>query len=167
MQFLCFLLASILLGFAWLSPFHTYPWVTFSSDLAGFAAAIALFTLALNQNIKIPRAQLWMLPIMSIPLIQWGFGLIGDLSIALLSAFYLFTFWLMVVQGFNLSLQHLNRREQLMQGFSYLVLVTAVLTSLMAILQWLKLESHFSFINQLRGVVPLPILDSRIIWQPS
>ncbi|QER38432.1 O-antigen ligase family protein [Acinetobacter suaedae] len=154
MQALCFILASILLGFAWLSPFHTYPWVTFSSDLAGFAAAISLFTLAFNQNIKIPKAQLWMLPMMSIPLIQWGFGLIGDLSIALLSVFYLFTFWLMVVLGFNLSLQQPNRREQLMQGFSYLVLATAVLTSLMAILQWLKLESHFSFINQLRGSRP-------------
>ncbi|MCU4378579.1 PglL family O-oligosaccharyltransferase [Acinetobacter haemolyticus] len=154
MQALCFILASILLGFAWLSPFHTYPWVTFSSDLAGFAAAIVLFTLALNQNIKIPRAQLWMLPIMSIPLIQWSFGLIGELSIALLSTFYLFTFWLMIVLGFNLSLQQPHRREQLMQGFSYLVLVTAVLTSLMAILQWLKLESYFSLVNQLKGNRP-------------
>ncbi|RZF56921.1 O-antigen ligase family protein [Acinetobacter halotolerans] len=154
MQALCFLLASVLLGFAWLSPFHTYPWVTFSSDLAGFAAGIALFTLALNKNIKVPKAQLWMLPIVVIPILQWSFGLIGDLSVALLSSFYLFTFWLMILLGFNLSLQQPNRREQLMQGFSYLVLATALITSLMAIMQWLKLESHFSFINQLRGNRP-------------
>ncbi len=154
MQALCFLLASALLGFAWLSPFHTYPWVTFSSDLAGFAAGIALFTLALNKNIKVPKAQLWMLPIVVIPILQWSFGLIGDLSVALLSSLYLLTFWLMILLGFNLSLQQPNRREQLMQGFSYLVLATALITSLMAIAQWLKLESNLSAVIQLKGNRP-------------
>ena len=97
MPALGFILASLLIGFAWLSPIHTYPWVTFSSELASFAAGVALLTLCLKQPIKIPRAQLWMFAIAIVPLLQWCFGLVFDFSIALLSTVYLLGFWFMVV----------------------------------------------------------------------
>ena len=97
MPSLCLILASLLLGFAWLSPFHTYPWVTFSSELATFAAALALLTLFLNRNIQIPKLQLYILPVVIVPLLQWSFGLVFDFSIALLSTVYLLGFWFMVV----------------------------------------------------------------------
>lgn len=114
MQFLCFLLASLLLSFAWLSPFHTYPWVTFSSELATFGAGLALLAFFLNRNIQIPKLQLYILPVAFIPLLQWSSGLVSDFSVALLSTAYLFGFWVMVAMGYNLSLQP-NAREQLMK----------------------------------------------------
>ncbi|MDH0718544.1 PglL family O-oligosaccharyltransferase [Acinetobacter junii] len=153
MPFLCLILASLLLSFAWLSPFHTYPWVTFSSELATFGAGVALLTLCLKQPIKIPRAQLWMFAIAIVPLLQWSFGLVFDFSIALLSSVYLLGFWFMVVMGYNLSLQT-DAREQLMQMACWLLLVIASVTSLMAMVQWLGLESSVYGIMQLKGNRP-------------
>ena len=153
MQALCFLLASVLLGFAWLSPFHTYPWVTFSSELATFAAALALLALFLNRNIQIPKLQLYILPVVIVPLLQWSFGLVFDFSIALLSTVYLLGFWFMVVMGYNLSLQT-DAREQLMQRTCWLLLIIASVTSLMAMVQWLGLESSLYGIMQLKGNRP-------------
>ena len=153
MQILCLLLAALLLSFAWLSPFHTYPWVTFSSELATFAAALTLFTLFLNRNIQIPKLQLYILPVAFIPLLQWSGGLVSDFSVALLSTAYLFGFWVMVVMGYNLSLQP-NAREQLMKQVCWLLLIIASVTSLIAMVQWLGFESSVYGIMQLKGNRP-------------
>ncbi|WP_151730606.1 PglL family O-oligosaccharyltransferase [Acinetobacter junii] len=153
MPFLCLILASLLLSFAWLSPFHTYPWVTFSSELATFAAALTLFTLFLNRNIQIPKLQLYILPVAFIPLLQWSGGLVSDFSVALLSTAYLFGFWVMVVMGYNLSLQS-SAREQLMKQVCWLLLIIASVTSLIAMVQWLGFESSVYGIMQLKGNRP-------------
>ncbi|ENU35288.1 PglL family O-oligosaccharyltransferase [Acinetobacter parvus] len=153
MQSLCLLLTALLLSFSWLSPFHTYPWVTFSSELATFAAALALLTLFLNRNIQIPKLQLYILSVAFVPLLQWSFGLVFDFSIALLSSVYLLGFWFMVVMGYNLSLQP-SAREQLMKQVCWLLLIIASVTSLMAMVQWLGLESSLYGIMQLKGNRP-------------
>lgn len=153
MQILCFIVASILLIFGWLSPFHTYPWVTFSSELASFGAAFAVMTLFLIKEIKIPRPEILMLIIVLLPLLQFCFGLILDFSVAFLSFAYLFTFWLMMLCGYNLSLQAENR-EKLMIGFSLVVLIAGLLSSFMAVVQWLNLESYIYGIMGLRGNRP-------------
>lgn len=153
MQILCLLLAALLLSFAWLSPFHTYPWVTFSSELATFAAALTLLTLFLNRNIQIPKLQLYILPVVIVPLLQWSFGLVFDFSIALLSTVYLLGFWFMVVMGYNLSLQP-SAREQLMKQVCWLLLIIASVTSLIAMVQWLGFESSVYGIMQLKGNRP-------------
>lgn len=146
-------LTSLLLSFAWLSPFHTYPWVTFSSELATFAAALTLFTLFLNRNIQIPKLQLYILPVVIVPLLQWSGGLVSDFSVALLSTAYLFGFWVMVAMGYNLSLQP-NAREQLMKQVCWLLLIIASVTSLIAMVQWLGFESSVYGIMQLKGNRP-------------
>lgn len=153
MQFICFFFASIFISFAWLSPFHTYPWVTFSSELASFGAAFAVMTLFLTKEIKIPRPQILMLIIVLLPLLQFCFGLILDFSVAFLSFAYLFTFWLMLLCGYNLSLKAENR-EKLMIGFSLVVLIAGLLSSFMAVVQWLNLESYLYGIMGLRGNRP-------------
>lgn len=153
MPSVCLILASLLLSFAWLSPFHTYPWVTFSSELAAFGAALALLTLFLNRNIQIPKLQLYLLPVAFIPLLQWSGGLVSDFSVALLSTAYLFGFWVMVVMGYNLSLQS-SAREQLMKQVCWLLLIIASVTSLMAMVQWLGFESSVYGIMQLKGNRP-------------
>ena len=153
MQSVCLILTSLLLSFAWLSPFHTYPWVTFSSELATFAAALTLFTLFLNRNIQIPKLQLYILPVAFIPLLQWSGGLVSDFSVALLSTAYLFGFWVMVAMGYNLSLQP-NAREQLMKQVCWLLLIIASVTSLIAMVQWLGFESSVYGIMQLKGNRP-------------
>ncbi|WP_335951176.1 PglL family O-oligosaccharyltransferase [Acinetobacter beijerinckii] len=153
MQIFCLIIASVLIAFGWLSPFHTYPWVTFSSELASFGAAFAVMTLFLTKEIKIPRPQILMLIIVLLPLLQFCFGLILDFSVAFLTFAYLFTFWLMLLCGYNLSLQAENR-EKLMIGFSSVVLIAGLLSSFMAIVQWLNLESYLYGIMGLRGNRP-------------
>ena len=153
MQFLCFLLASILFSFAWLSPIHTYPWVTFSSELASFGGGVALLALLFNKNVKIPRPQILMLGIAFIPLCQWAFGLITDFSTAFLSSAYLFVFWLMIIAGYNLSLQA-EQRERIMLGVSYLLLSISFISAIMAIVQWLNLEAYIDGIIQLKTSRP-------------
>lgn len=153
MQILFLIIASVLIAFGWLSPFHTYPWVTFSSELASFGAAFAVMTLFLTKEIKIPRPQILMLIIVLLPLLQFCFGLIIDFSVTFLIFAYLFTFWLMMLCGYNLSLQAENR-EKLMIGFSLVVLIAGLLSSFMAVVQWLNLESYLYGIMGLRGNRP-------------
>lgn len=152
MKIFCFALFA-LIGFAWLSPFHAQPWASFSNEFVFFAASLLLLTLFLKKELKIPILQLWIFPIIFIPLVQWACGLIYYFSVALLTSLYLFSFWLMVVVGFNLSLITENR-ERLMQNISYLLLGVSVLSGLMAILQWLNLESSVYGIMQLDASRP-------------
>ncbi|ENX56518.1 MULTISPECIES: PglL family O-oligosaccharyltransferase [Acinetobacter] len=153
MQFLCFFLASALISFAWLSPFHTYPWVTFSGELASFAAGLVLLAVFLNKKIIIPRVQLWIAPIIAVPLLQWGFGLVNDFSTALLSSLYVFAFWLMIVLGYNLSVQA-DQRELLIQETSKLLFGIAIVCSVMAIVQWCGLGGVINGVMQLKGDRP-------------
>jgi len=153
MQVFFLFLAAILLGFAWLSPFHYSPWVMFSSEVSTFGAGLCVLAALIQQNIKIPRAQLLLLPFTLIPIVQWGFGLVFDLSTALLSSFYLLGFWFMVLSGYNLSLEQ-QKRDQIFSGFSLLVIIVSVATSFIAICQWLNIESHFVHMLHLIGNRP-------------
>lgn len=153
MQVFFLFFAAILLGFAWLSPFHYSPWVMFSSEVSTFGAGLCVLIALLQQNIKIPRAQILLLPFTLIPIVQWGFGLVFDLSTALLSTFYLLGFWFMVLAGYNLSLDQ-KKRDQIFSGFSLLVIITSLLTSLIAIFQWLNIESHLIYTLHLIGNRP-------------
>ncbi|MDV7502433.1 Wzy polymerase domain-containing protein [Acinetobacter baumannii] len=153
MQVFFLFLAAILLGFAWLSPFHYNPWVMFSSEMSTFAAGLSVLAALFYQNIKIPRAQLFLLPFILIPVVQWAFGLVFDLSTALLSTFYLLGFWFMVLAGYNLSLDQ-KKRDQIFTGFSLLLIIVSIATSFIAICQWLNIESHFVHMLHLIGNRP-------------
>ncbi|MDC5235509.1 Wzy polymerase domain-containing protein [Acinetobacter baumannii] len=153
MQVFFLFLAAILLGFAWLSPFHYNPWVMFSSEMSTFAAGLSVLAALFYHHIKIPRAQILLLPLTLIPIVQWGFGLVFDLSTALLSTFYLLGFWFMVLAGYNLSLDQ-KKRDQIFSGFSLLIIITSLFTSLIAIFQWLNIESHLIYTLHLIGNRP-------------
>jgi len=153
MQVFFLFFAAILLGFAWLSPFHYSPWVMFSSEVSTFGAGLCVLAALIQQDIKIPRAQLLLLPFTLIPIVQWGFSLVFDLSTALLSSFYLLGFWFMVLAGYNLSLDQ-QKRDQIFSGFSLLVIIVSVATSFIAICQWLNIDSHFVHMLHLIGNRP-------------
>ncbi|MDV7636956.1 Wzy polymerase domain-containing protein [Acinetobacter baumannii] len=153
MQVFFLFLAAILLGFAWLSPFHYNPWVMFSSEISTFAAGLSVLAALFYHHIKIPRAQILLLPFTLIPIVQWSCGLVFDLSTALLSTFYLLGFWFMILAGYNLSLDQ-KKREQIFSGFSLLIIITSLFTSLIAIFQWLNIESHLIYTLHLIGNRP-------------
>lgn len=145
--------AAILLGFAWLSPFHYNPWVMFSSEMSTFAAGLSVLAALFYQNLKIPRAQLLLLPFVLIPVVQWALGLVFDFSTALLSSLYFLGFWFMVVAGYNLSLEP-QKRDEIFTGFSLLTVIVSVATSVIAICQWLNIDTHFAHMLHLIGNRP-------------
>ncbi|MEQ1342696.1 PglL family O-oligosaccharyltransferase [Acinetobacter seifertii] len=153
MQVFFLFLAAILLGFAWLSPFHYNPWVMFSSEMSTFAAGLSVLAALFHQNIKIPRAQLLLLPFILIPVVQWALGLVFDFSTALLSSLYFLGFWFMVVAGYNLSLEP-QQRDEIFIGFSFLTVIVSVATSVIAICQWLNVDTHFAHMLHLIGNRP-------------
>ena len=147
-------LSAFFLALAYLLPFHKLPWTTFGSEVLAFLSAITLLCMFLKKNLKIPKPQLLALPILLIPLIQYGFGQIVYFSNALLCSAYLLMFWLMVIVGYNLSLDKVTR-EKAFTSISIVILIVALLSGVIAILQWLGLNSYFApLMNFLKGNRP-------------
>ena len=97
-------LAAILISLAWLLPIHYRPWVTYTGELYAFFALFALAACLFKEKLQIPKISLPLLALCSVPLIQWGFGLVYFFDKALLSSVYIFSFWLTIIFGYNLTL---------------------------------------------------------------
>lgn len=143
------LLASILISLAWLSPDHAFPWLTFSSEMLSFAAVLSLMAGLSDQNFRVSKIQWLALPITIIPLLQWMCGLVLDFSSALLFSFYLLAFWLVTVAGYNLALQ--TDRAKLFTRICYVLFITSVISSVIAILQWFNLDQHIYGVMEMRN----------------
>lgn len=143
------LLASILISLAWLSPYHAFPWLTFSSEMLSFAALLSLLAGLCDQNFKVPKIQCLALPLTLIPLLQWICGDMIDFSSALSSSFYLLGFWFVAVAGYNLALQ--TDRAKLFTRISFTIMVVAAISSVIAILQWLNLDQHVYGVMEMRN----------------
>ena len=134
-------LAAILIPLAWLLPIHYRPWVTYTGELYAFFALFALAACLFKEKLQIPKISLPLLALCSVPLIQWGFGLVYFFDKALLSSVYIFSFWLAIIFGYNLT-QNNSERERIFAGFSYVLLGAGSITALMAICQWLTLDQY-------------------------
>ena len=71
----------------------------------------------------------------------------------------------MVVAGYNLSLDQ-QQRDQIFTGFSLLTVIVSVATSLIAVCQWLNIDTHFAHMLHLIGNRPYGNFGQPIIWQP-
>ncbi len=144
MKAIPYIFSAIFLLLAWLLPIHKMPWTTFGSELLTFLSAITLLSVFINKDLKIPRPQMVALPILAIPLIQFAFGQILYLSNVLLCTAYIAMFWLMVSVGYNLATGEKGQREQVFKIFCLMVFTGAVLSSVVAISQWLDIERYLS-----------------------
>ena len=128
---------------ALLIPYHKTPWPTFSSEILTFLSASFLLLSFYTQKLEIPRAQLFAIPLLTIPLLQLATGQILYASNAILCFAYVLMFWLMVIAGFNLS-KEVKQRERVFSIFSLVVLVVGLISSVIAICQWLNIHGYFS-----------------------
>ncbi|MCT9977022.1 O-antigen ligase family protein [Acinetobacter sp. I-MWF] len=155
MKVIPYLLSAVLLLLAWLLPIHKMPWTTFGSEALTFLSALVLLSAFLNKDLKIPKPQVLILPVLAIPLIQWGFGEILYLSNALLCTAYIAMFWLMLIVGYNLAVGEKGQREQVFKVFSLVVFTGAILSSFIAMTQWLGVNEYFRpLVNLLNGNRP-------------
>ena len=153
MQRFLFLAIVVLMALSWLSPYHYTPWLTFSSELLAYAAALCALALYIDKPLQLPKQHLPFFAIACIPLLQWAVGIEFYLSKAILSALYLFAFGMMVVIGFNLSKDPIQR-EKIFKGWSLLTFVVGLVTVAIALLQWLHLDHAIPGIMSLRGNRP-------------
>ena len=130
------LISLLLLCLAYLLPIHYKPWAIFYGDVLTFASGLALLAAFFRAPFKIPKAQYFGFLIVLIPMIQWACGLVIDFGNALLCSSYLLMFFLMIIAAYNLANSELNR-EKTFSVFSLAMLVTAVISGIMAIIQWL------------------------------
>ena len=128
---------------ALLIPYHKTPWPTFSSEILTFLSASFLLLSFYAQKLVIPRPQLLAIPLLTIPLLQLATGQILYASNAILCFAYVLMFWLMVIAGFNLS-KEVKQRERVFSIFSLVVLVVGLISSVIAICQWLNIHGYFS-----------------------
>ena len=128
---------------ALLIPYHKTPWPTFSSEILTFLSASFLLLSFYAQKLVIPRPQLLAIPLLSIPLLQLATGQILYASNAILCFAYILMFWCMVIAGFNLS-KEVKQRERVFSIFSLVVLVVGLISSVIAICQWLNIHGYFS-----------------------
>ncbi|WP_111894077.1 PglL family O-oligosaccharyltransferase [Acinetobacter sp. MB5] len=153
MQRILFLVIAVLLALSWLSPYHYTPWLTFSSELFAYAAALCTLALYIDKPLYLPKLNLPLFAIACIPFVQWVLGIEFYFNKALLSGLYLFAFAMMVVLGFNLT-QDPEQREKIFKGWSLLVFVVGLITVGIALLQWLHLDHDVPGIMPLRGNRP-------------
>lgn len=152
MQRLLLLVSAILFGMSWLSPYHYTPWLTFSSELCAYASVMCLVALYIDRPLTIHQTLLPLLGIACLPVVQWILGVELYFSKALLVSIYLFSFCAVVVLGQNLA--QTFDKEKILQYFSLLVFTVGILTSSIAIIQWLDLERNFYGIVLLQGNRP-------------
>jgi hypothetical protein len=116
MQRFLFLAIAVLLALSWLSPYHYTPWLTLSSELLAYAAALCTLALYIDKPLQLPKLNLPLFVMACIPFVQWAFGIEFYFSKALLSTLYVFAFAMMVVLGFNLTQVPCSVKKSLKAG---------------------------------------------------
>lgn len=139
---------------ACLLPFHKTPWTTFGSEMLTFYSAFALVIATFyREKFSVAKPQWLAAPFLLIPFVQLFTGQILYFSNALLCTAYIMLFWVMIVTGYNLAKQ--QGRVKVFKLFCAVVIAIGLLSCVIAILQWLQLNSYFyPYMNILKGNRP-------------
>ena len=140
MKFFLLLLAGIFISLAWLLPIHYRPWVTYTGELYAFFALFAMAAICLKEKLRIPVVSLPLLLLAGVPFIQLLTGQVFFFSTAMMGTIYVFSFWLAAVLGYNFSTGLFNR-EETFTNLSYVFLASGAITGLIALCQWMNLDS--------------------------
>src|SRR5690554_1326428 len=144
-MFVLSFLAGLFLLTGWLLPIHYKPWLTAYPELiATLGLCLALLGVVLNtgiKNIKAPRVVLAVVALAIVPVAQLTFGVIYYAADAWLSVGFLLVLAASLLVGFNVQLVEKTgeSRTGYSAGFAWLLLTAAVISSVIAVLQWLGL----------------------------
>ncbi|WP_425879404.1 Wzy polymerase domain-containing protein [Acinetobacter sp. TWP2-2-3] len=140
MKFTLALIAAILISLAWLMPVHYRPWVTYTGELYAFFALFVLATICLKEKLRIPVVSLPLLLLTCVPFIHFLTGQVFFFSTAMMGFIFVFSFWLVSVLGYNLSIGDYNR-EKTFTNLSYVFLASGTVTGIIALCQWTNLDA--------------------------
>lgn len=124
----CFLLS-------WLWPVRGFIWQSFYQEISAFVGLSVLFFGLSPSRLLFTRWMMAVLVVALMPIIQLTLGVIDFWGDGWVSACYLIFFFAALCVGFNLALEKSGRA--LMNAFCLTVLVVSLLSSLIAVRQWL------------------------------
>lgn len=140
-----FIIVSMLIYiFSIINPAFYLPWSGFLSEYLVFLSLMCLLPVIFESNISIPRISFLFLLVSFIPLLQYYFGLIFYFDIAMLATLYLIALWVAIVLGFNI----VEKYHSSFIYFYFVILFSGLLSSLIAIFQWLGLDLNSDFFMQ-------------------
>ena len=138
-----FVISTLILVLAWLCFDHLLPWTTFVAQTLSIIAILILLLFISNQKLKVPTIVIPILVIATLPLIQYGFGLVIFLNDAVLYAGYITLFFLSIVASYNLNQKN---EFDFFSMFLSAFIFAGVLSAIMAIMQWLNIEQHIPYV---------------------
>src|SRR5690606_1445903 len=120
---------------------------SFISEYLSFLALLCSLPILFKKNILIPKVSIFILLISCIPIIQYFLGQIYYVDTAFLSFGYIFSFWLAILVGFNGTQKFKNS----LTYFYNVILLCGLLSSLIAIVQWLPIKIDSDFLMNTKG----------------
>ena len=127
---------------AWVIPNHYYPWAAFYND---FFFGLSIFLLALyvllshrSKTLTLPTACSVLFVVSLLPLFQWCIGKISFVGDAYIASLYLSGFGCAYCVGYLISGHHV---AEAMKYISATVLGGALLSTTLAIAQWLSIDT--------------------------
>lgn len=135
------------LAFSWLSVDHYKPWVVFYNEFYAAVAIVLSMFFFINKNVKIPIIVIPLVFLSIVPLIHFFIGKVFYFSIGFMGFIYVSCFWLAIIIGFNLSTSIFNR-IRIFHYLSRLFISVGILTSIIAIFQWLNFEQYIPWIRE-------------------
>lgn len=134
----------------WLAPNHYPPWTSFHGEAAAFAALCAFWLAHLLRTSVLLPARPSLVTLILLPLVwlQWRLGQIPYGGDALLSGLYIAGFSLAWWLGANAKLE---RPQRALTWFAAIIIFAATASVLIAVLQWLRIESSVGIYAADRG----------------
>lgn len=132
---------------AWLLPNHYPPWVNFHSEFLAFLALGFLFLPLLKRSpglVAVPIIAMAALALAAIPWVQQATGLVFYAGDAFMSSFYSTGLAMAIALGYAHSSLRGSTSGAAWLLPTHVLLVAAIASALLAVLQWLSLTDAFS-----------------------
>lgn len=139
---LSFALSTIFFAIAVLNPAFYAPWSSFISEYLAFLSLFFLLPLFVRNTVSIPKISLFFVLVCIIPIFQYSFGQIFYFDKAILSFFYIISFWLSIVVGFN----SVYKYQHSLDYFFLVIMGCGLLSSFIAVAQWLNIEMSIEWV---------------------
>jgi O-antigen ligase len=138
--FLVFVASASLWALSFILPNHYLPWLSFYLEFSTFAALWVLLVHVAFFFTHPVRAPLWIgaiCIIAIIPIVQTWAGVIPFVGDGIMAAIYLAAFAVCAIAGFGLATSY---RTQLVKGVALTLLISATISALIALKQWIGLQ---------------------------
>lgn len=128
--------AAVFTLIAWLLPNHTVPWLTAYQDFSVFFALFLLCISLFSCRISFSGSMLCVFLFSFVPVVYFLFGRVFFLSDSLMAFFYILSFAVALLVGFNLGRED---SALVCAWFAGVVLLASLVSCFIAMVQWLGL----------------------------